>query len=92
MTGSTADTAQPLLSPSYYIVKALAPYAEVREPRPGRGDPILTLLEDKVSVMILADVGVVAGPAHDQLARFTQIDYDRDMAFVAVQLNEEGKP
>ncbi len=27
-----------------------------------------------------------------QLVRFTQIDYDRDMAFVAVQMDEEGKP
>ena len=27
-----------------------------------------------------------------QLVRFTQIDYDRDMAFVAVQINDEEKP
>ena len=27
-----------------------------------------------------------------QLVRFTQIDYDRDMAFVAVQIDDEGNP
>ncbi len=70
VSGASADTAQPLLSPSYYLVKALTPFADVREPRAGRGDPVSSLLEDRVSVMVLADVGVVAGPAHDQLARF----------------------
>ena len=72
VSGITADTAQPLLSPNYYLMKALAPYADVREPRPGRGDPVLAMLEDRVSVMVLADVGVVAGPAHDQLAKFVE--------------------
>ena len=29
--------------------------------------------------------------SHSQMARFTQIDYDREMAFIAVMKNEEGK-
>ena len=29
---------------------------------------------------------------HSQLARFTQIDYDREMAFIATVTDEEGKP
>ncbi len=29
---------------------------------------------------------------HSQLARFTQIDYDREMAFIATLTGEEGKP
>lgn len=70
VTGGTADTSQPLLSPAYYLRRALAPFADVREPRPGRGDPVISMLEDHVSVVVLADVGVVAGPAHDQLAAF----------------------
>ncbi len=70
VSGETADTAQPLLSPAYYVVRALSPFADVREARPGRGDPILSLLDDQVSVMALTDVGVVSGAAHDRLARF----------------------
>lgn len=71
-SGSTADTAQPLLSPTYYLRRALTPFADVREAVPGRGDPILSLLDDRVSVMALADIGVVSGPAHDRLARFVE--------------------
>ena len=72
VSGETADTAQPLLSPAYYIVKALSPFADVREARPGRGDPIIALLDDQVSVMALTDVGVVAGAARDRLAKFVE--------------------
>ena len=61
---------QPLLAPSYYLDKALTPFADVREPRPGAGDPVLTLLSEQVDIMILADVGIVAGAAHDKLAQF----------------------
>ena len=33
--GGTADQAQPLLAPTYYIARALAPYSEIREGRGG---------------------------------------------------------
>ncbi len=72
VTGGTTDTSQPLLSPAYYVLRALSPFADVREPRPGNGDPIVSMLDDKVSVMVLADVGVVTGPAHDRLAKFVE--------------------
>ena len=72
VSGATADLAQPLLSPSYFLNRALAPFAEVREPRAGANDPILASLNDRIAVLFLADVGVVAGAAHDQLARFIE--------------------
>ena len=72
VSGASADTSQPLLSPSYYLVRALNPYADVREPRPGRGDPVIAMLDDRVSVLALADVGVVAGPARDRLVQFVE--------------------
>ena len=72
VSGETADTAQPLLSPSYYVLKALAPFADVREPRANRGDPVLSMLDDQVSALVLTDVGVVAGPARDKLAKFVE--------------------
>ena len=70
VSGASADVAQPLLAPSYYLMRALGPFAEVREARPGSRDPITAILDDQISALVLADVGVVAGPAHDQLARF----------------------
>lgn len=72
VSGETADVAQPLLAPNYYLVKALSPFADMREARPGAADPIRALLEDHVAIMILADVGAVSGPAHDDLLRFVE--------------------
>ena len=72
VSGATADVSQPLLSPGYFLTKALAPYADVREVRSGTADPILAGLDEKPSVMILADVGQVTGEAHDRLARFVE--------------------
>jgi hypothetical protein len=71
-TGATADLAQPLLSPTYYLTRALAPFADVREAKGGGADAVLKLLDDDVSVMVLADVGALSGPAHDRLAAFVE--------------------
>ncbi|MGH6836029.1 MAG: DUF4159 domain-containing protein [Methylocella sp.] len=72
VSSETADIAQPLLSPSHYLTKALSPFADIREARPGAPDPIRSLLDDHVAIMILADAGMVAGQAHDALAGFVE--------------------
>jgi len=72
VSGEAADVSQPLLAPNYYLKKALAPFADVREARPGTVDPIHELLESHVAIMILADVGAVSGPDHDELRRFVE--------------------
>ncbi|MGH7249157.1 MAG: BatA domain-containing protein, partial [Pseudomonadota bacterium] len=43
VSGETADIAQPLLAPSYYLTKALSPFADIREARPAVTDPIGSL-------------------------------------------------
>ncbi len=72
VTGASVDVAQPLLSPSFFITRALAPFADLREARPGTNDPILSMLDDQPAVMILADLGALSGPAHDRLARWVE--------------------
>lgn len=72
VSGETVDVAQPLLAPAYYVKKALSPFADVREPSPSAADPVGTLLGEHVTIMILADVGVVPGDAHDSLERFVK--------------------
>jgi hypothetical protein len=72
VSGETADIAQPLLAPAYFLTKALSPFADIREARLAATDPIRSLLDDHVAIMILADVGMVAGQAHDDLARFVE--------------------
>jgi hypothetical protein len=70
VSGETADVAQPLLAPRYYLERALAPFADVREARPGTADPISELLAEKAAVMILADIGAVSEPARSALLAF----------------------
>jgi hypothetical protein len=68
--GTGRDEAQPLLSAIYYLDKALAPFAQLREARPGAADPILTLLAERPNVVALADFALPPGETYDALARF----------------------
>src|SRR5262245_56230482 len=72
ITGSTADTAQPLLASTYYLTRALGPFADVRLAE--RGSPaqaVSQFIEQRLPMMILADVGNVA-EARDQLMRWLE--------------------
>lgn len=55
--GGTSDQAQPLLSPLYYIERALAPYSEIRTGRGAVADAVSQLIDEQVSVLVMADVG-----------------------------------
>src|SRR5205823_5727474 len=71
ISGATSDTAQPLLDATYYLSRALNPFADIRlaEGRaPARA--IERFLEQNLPMLILADVGNVAGSARDQLIRW----------------------
>ena len=70
LSGTSADVAEPLLSPSYYIKRALEPFAEIREPPAGAADPLGALLGEKPSALALADMSVAPGPMHDALVDF----------------------
>ncbi len=70
--GTGADEAQPLLSPVYYLDKALAPFAQLRNARPGETDPVLAALKDRPNIIALADVGVAPGEDSDALAAFVE--------------------
>ena len=70
VSGTTAETAQPLLSPAFYVARALAPYADVRQSQGSTADPIAMLLDEQPSVMVLADLNVGTGTDHDRLRDF----------------------
>ncbi len=70
VSGATADVAQPLLSPGYFVAKALAPFADLRELPSNAADPVGAALDDHPSVLVMADIGQVVGADHDRLARF----------------------
>jgi len=72
ITGSTADTAQPLLASTYYLTRALGPFADVR--LADRGSPaqaVAQFIEQRLPMLILADVGNVA-EARETLTRWIE--------------------
>jgi uncharacterized protein DUF4159/aerotolerance regulator-like protein len=72
VTGSTADTAQPLLASTYYLTRALGPFADVRVA--DRGSPaqiVSQFIEQHLPMLVLADVGNVA-ETREQLTRWIE--------------------
>ncbi len=68
VNGEASDVSEPLLSPSYFLRRALSPFAEVRE---SHGlDPINDLLKQKVTMLVLADVGQTSPIDHAALQSF----------------------
>jgi hypothetical protein len=71
VSGATSDTSQPLLSSSYYITRALGPFADIRLAQgESPAEAVTHFLDQYLPMLILADVGTVAGDAHDRLAHW----------------------
>ncbi len=71
-TGSTIETAQPLLASTYYLSRALGPFADVRLAE--RGSPAQAVngfIEQRLPMMVLADVGNVTD-AREALTRWIE--------------------
>jgi hypothetical protein len=65
------DEAQPLLSPRYFLEKALAPFADIRPPRQRDTAAALAgFIDDGVAAIVLADVGRLPPEAEDGADRF----------------------
>jgi hypothetical protein len=59
VAGTSADQAQPLLAPTYYLDRALQPYADLRVAHGGVSEQIARLIDQQVSMLLLADVGTL---------------------------------
>ncbi|GGK37374.1 DUF4159 domain-containing protein [Salinarimonas ramus] len=70
VSGASLDQAQPLLAPTFYIERALAPFAEVREARGSASEGVERMLDDGVSVLVLADVGALEPAIADRVEEF----------------------
>ncbi len=69
-SGASADVAQPLLAPSYYLKRALQPFADISEWHDSSSDPIVSLLGEKPSVLVVADMSIAPGPELDAITQF----------------------
>lgn len=73
LAGSGFDAAQPLLSPIHYLSQALVPFADVRIPRETEiGSASKELIDQNVSVIMLADIGTLVGDGAEQLQSWVE--------------------
>jgi Domain of unknown function (DUF4159)/Aerotolerance regulator N-terminal len=68
VSGSSADTAQPLLASTFYLTRALAPFADVRLGDKGAPQAVITqFLDQKLPMIIMADIGTLSPEIRDRL-------------------------
>jgi Domain of unknown function (DUF4159)/Aerotolerance regulator N-terminal len=73
ISGATAETAQPLLASTFYLSRALNPFADVRLAEGASpADAVRRFLDQNIPMLILADVGTVAGEARDKLSAWVE--------------------
>ena len=70
INGDSAEKSQPLLSPTYYLTRALAPFAQIAQSH--ALDPYADLIAQKVSMLVLADVGRTSPQDHQTLSDFVE--------------------
>ncbi|MGQ3672127.1 DUF4159 domain-containing protein [Xanthobacter sp. TB0136] len=73
ISGTSTDRGQPLLAPTYYITRALAPYADLRVAETGSAtENINRFLDQRLPVLILTDVGTIPEATRERLTRFVE--------------------
>ncbi|HXW29328.1 MAG TPA: DUF4159 domain-containing protein [Xanthobacteraceae bacterium] len=71
VSGASTDTAQPLLDATYYLARALNPFADVRLAEgKAPAQAVEQFLDQNLPMLILADVGTVVGEARERLTRW----------------------
>jgi hypothetical protein len=73
VTGASNDTAQPLLASTFYLTRALAPFADVR--LGDRGAPqqaIAQFLDQKLPMIVLADVGTLSPEIRERISAWIE--------------------
>ncbi len=73
LSGEARDQSQPLLSPLYYINRALAPYADLVQPsETDLAVSIPELLAQKPSMLIMADIGRLPEETYAPVAKWIE--------------------
>jgi len=73
ISGATSDTAQPLLASTFYLTRALAPFADVRSA--GGAAPaqaVTQFLDQKLPMIILADTGALPSDLRARLEAWVE--------------------
>ncbi|MFO1121291.1 MAG: DUF4159 domain-containing protein [Hyphomicrobiales bacterium] len=69
-SGAASENAQPLLSPLYYVSRALEPYGDMSEP----ADPaaLKAALDQGLSMLVLADIGVLPAETAAEVRKWVE--------------------
>ncbi len=71
--GSNDSNAQPLLSPRYYIARAVQPFADVIEPRDANAaTAIPQLIDAGAAIIVLADIGTLTPDVEQRLSQWVE--------------------
>jgi Domain of unknown function (DUF4159)/Aerotolerance regulator N-terminal len=69
-SGGTIEDAQPLLSPLYYVSRALEPFAEMSEPENAK--QLKDQLDAGLSMLVLADIGVIPAETSEAITNWLE--------------------
>ena len=73
VSGSTNETAQPLLASTFYLTRALAPFADVRLGDRGAPQQAITqFLDQKLPMIVMADVGTLSPEIRERLTAWIE--------------------
>ena len=73
VSGTSREQAQPLLSPLYYIERALTPFAALSKSEDSDTQAAIDrLIGENVSILVLADIGKLLGPTRERVERFIE--------------------
>ncbi|MBY0532126.1 MAG: DUF4159 domain-containing protein [Xanthobacteraceae bacterium] len=73
ISGGTIETAQPLLAATFYLSRALSPFADVRlAGNTAPGEAIARFIEQQIPVIVLSDVGTIPPEVREQLFKWME--------------------
>jgi len=73
VSGSSSDNGQPLLASTFYLTRALAPFADVRLGDRGAPQQAITqFLDQKLPMMVLADVGTLSPEIRERIGAWIE--------------------
>jgi Domain of unknown function (DUF4159)/Aerotolerance regulator N-terminal len=68
VSGASSDTAQPLLAPTFYLTRALSPFADLRLGDRGAPQQVISqFLDQKLPMIVMADIGTLSPEISERL-------------------------
>jgi hypothetical protein len=73
VSGSSTDTAQPLLASTFYLSRALQPFADVRLGDRGAAQQVIAqFLDQRLPMIVMADVGTLSPEIRERLSAWIE--------------------